>query len=86
MLRLGVVGVGSLGFHHARILSTMPGIAMKGVHDSNAARRNEVAVTLGVTPHASPDTLLDDVDAVVIAVPTAAHEDAALAAIGRGVH
>ncbi|MGH7466127.1 MAG: Gfo/Idh/MocA family protein, partial [Longimicrobiales bacterium] len=42
--------------------------------------------TLGVTPHASPDTLLDDVDAVVIAVPTAAHEDAALAAIGRGVH
>jgi predicted dehydrogenase len=86
MLRLGVVGVGSLGFHHARILSTMPGIAMKGVHDSSAARLNEVTTKLGVAAHASAESLLDDVDAIVIAVPTVAHEEVALAAIGRGVH
>ncbi|HSJ32126.1 MAG TPA: Gfo/Idh/MocA family oxidoreductase [Longimicrobiales bacterium] len=86
MLRLGVVGVGSLGFHHARILASMPGIARKGVHDSNAARREEVASQLGVAAHASVDALLDDVDAVVIAVPTIVHEDVALAAIERGVH
>lgn len=86
MLRLGVVGVGSLGFHHARILSGMAGIEMKGVHDSNAARLEEVASQLGVTAHAGVDSLLDDVDAVVIAVPTIVHERVALAAIERGVH
>ena len=86
MLRLGVVGVGSLGFHHARILASMPGIVMGGVHDSNAVRREEVASRLGVPAHASVAALLDDVDAVVIAVPTIVHEEVALAAIERGVH
>lgn len=86
MLRLGVIGTGSLGFHHARILSTMPGIAMQGIHDSNAGRRAEVAAQLGVTAHDDREALLDRVDAVVIAVPTSAHEEVALAAIERGVH
>lgn len=86
MLRLGVVGVGSLGFHHARILSTMRGIVMKGVHDSNDARMDDVCTKLGVTGHGSVEALLDQVDAVVIAVPTSVHEEVALAAIERGVH
>ena len=86
MLRLGVVGVGSLGFHHARILSAMPGIAMKGVHDSNSARLQEVSDKLGTPAHATAEALLDEVDAVIIAVPTSVHEDVALAAIERGVH
>ncbi|MBR9989366.1 MAG: Gfo/Idh/MocA family oxidoreductase [Gemmatimonadetes bacterium] len=85
-LRLGVVGVGSLGFHHARILGALPGISMKGVHDTSVSRMDEVSTQLGVAAHASVDTLLDDVDAVVIAVPTIAHEQVALAAIERGVH
>jgi predicted dehydrogenase len=86
MLRLGVIGTGSLGFHHARILSMMPGVAMRGIHDSNVARLDEVAAQLNVRAHGTPESLLDDVDAVVIAVPTIAHEDVALAGIERGVH
>ena len=86
MVRLGVIGTGSLGFHHARILSTMPDVSMKGIHDSNAARRDEVAAQLNVSAHGALESLLDDVDAVVIAVPTIAHEVVALAAIERGVH
>ena len=86
MLRLGVIGVGSLGFHHARILSGMPDVDMRGVHDSNGARLNEVAAKLGVTPHTTAESLLDAVDAAIIAVPTVAHEAVALAAIERGVH
>jgi predicted dehydrogenase len=85
-LRLGVVGTGSLGFHHARILSSMPGVHFAGVHDSNPVRAAEVAAQLGVTAAPSLDDLLDASDAVVIAVPTSAHEEVALAAIGRGVH
>lgn len=86
MLRLGVVGVGSLGFHHARILSAMPGISLRGVHDSNTARLQEVSGKLGTPAHATAEALLDEVDAVIIAVPTSVHEEVALAAIQRGVH
>jgi predicted dehydrogenase len=85
-LRLGVVGVGSLGFHHARILSTAPGVRFAGVYDTNPARAAEVAQQLGVTLQPTLDALLEGVDAVVVAVPTTAHEAVALAAIRLGVH
>jgi predicted dehydrogenase len=86
MLRLGVVGVGSLGFHHARILSSREDVDFAGVYDSSEARRGEVASQLGVRARPDLESLLSACDAVVIAVPTSAHEEVALAAIGRGVH
>lgn len=85
-LRMGVAGVGSLGFHHARILSTMQGVSFSGVYDASDARRAEVAEKLGVIAQPSLETLLDASEAIVIAVTTSAHEAVALAAIERGVH
>ncbi len=45
-LRVGVVGVGHLGQHHARILATMPGVELVGVADADArpggSRRRQV--------------------------------------------
>jgi predicted dehydrogenase len=84
--RIGVIGVGSLGYHHARILSGMNGVHFSGVHDVDQARQAEVADRLGVHATSSAAALLEDTDAVVIAVPTGAHEAVALAAIERGVH
>jgi predicted dehydrogenase len=85
-LRVGVIGVGSLGFHHARILGARMDIEMSGVWDTSPSRRAEVAEKLGVSVAADLDSLLSSSDAVVVAVPTSAHEDVALAAIDRGVH
>jgi predicted dehydrogenase len=84
--RVGVVGVGSLGFHHARILSGMDGVSFTGIWDASEARRAEVSAKLGVREAAGLDALLSDCDAVVIAVTTSAHEEVALAAIRHGVH
>ena len=33
MIRVGVIGVGHLGKHHARILSSMPGVELFGALD-----------------------------------------------------
>ncbi|MEX0907751.1 MAG: Gfo/Idh/MocA family oxidoreductase [Gemmatimonadota bacterium] len=85
-LRLGVIGVGSLGYHHARILSGRDDIRFAGVFDTSEARRSEVAAKLDVVAARSMEALLDEADAIVIAVPTIAHESVALAAIERGVH
>jgi predicted dehydrogenase len=84
--RTAVLGVGSLGFHHARLLRTLPGTKLVGVYDVNAGRSAEVGSTLEVPVAAELEALLDAVDACVIAVPTEAHEEIALAALARGVH
>ncbi|MGH7468139.1 MAG: Gfo/Idh/MocA family oxidoreductase [Longimicrobiales bacterium] len=85
-LMVGVVGVGSLGFHHARILRDVAGVELVGVYDSNAARLAQVAAELGVTAYDALDELLDRLDACVVAVPTQAHEAVACAVLERGVH
>jgi predicted dehydrogenase len=85
-LRLGVIGVGSLGFHHARILSGLDGVQFAGVYDTDEARSAEVASRLGVVAAPDVQSLLGRSDAVVIAVPTGMHEAVALAAIDAGVH
>ncbi|RMH15293.1 MAG: gfo/Idh/MocA family oxidoreductase [Gemmatimonadetes bacterium] len=84
--RIGVVGVGSLGYHHARILAGLEGVRMAGVYDADEARAAEVAAAHGVRAHASLGALLEAADAVVVAVPTVAHEAVAVAALERGVH
>ncbi|HEX9885470.1 MAG TPA: Gfo/Idh/MocA family oxidoreductase [Longimicrobiales bacterium] len=84
--RMGVVGVGSLGFHHARILRDLPGVEMVGIFDIRPERSREVSAELGVHACRSLDELLDRADAVVVAVPTTAHEEVAVQAIDRGIH
>ena len=84
-LRTGVVGVGSLGFHHARILADLSGVTMIGVYDIRPDRSQDVGRQLGVPVLASRERLLAVADAVVVAVPTTAHEEVAVAALERGV-
>jgi predicted dehydrogenase len=84
-MRIGVVGVGSLGFHHARLVRDLAGVVAAGAHDVDAARLEEVSRELDIPPHGELDSLLDASDAVVIAVPTRAHEEVAIRALERGV-
>jgi len=86
LLKVGVAGVGSLGFHHARILRDIPGATVVGIHDTNAERLAYVSGELGLRGYADLNELLDSVDACVIAVPTIAHEAVAIAALSRGLH
>jgi predicted dehydrogenase len=84
-MRIGVIGVGSLGFHHARIVRDLDGVVAAGVHDVDAARLEQVSRELEVQAYPELDALLDVSDAVVIAVPTVAHEEVAIRALDRGV-
>jgi predicted dehydrogenase len=84
-LRVGVVGVGHLGRHHARILSAMPGVELTAVVDINRTRADEIAATTGARAHADARDIAGTVDAVTIAVPTEAHLEVALPFLERGV-
>ena len=84
-LRVGVVGTGALGFHHARLLRRMEGAEFAGIFDVDPARAADVARELDTVAHPSLDALLDRVDAVSIAVPTPAHTEVGLAVLSRGI-
>jgi len=85
-LRVGVVGTGSLGFHHARILRDIPEVRMEGFFEIRPERAEEVRRELGIEPLESLEALLNATDALVVAVPTVAHEEVSLAAVKRGIH
>jgi predicted dehydrogenase len=76
-LRVAVIGVGHLGRHHARLLSTRPGVDLVGVVDTNLQRAREIAETHSTSAIAEPASLIGVVDAVVVATPTASHADVA---------
>ena len=84
-VRVGVIGTGALGFHHARLLRRMPGITFAGIYDNNSARAAEVAAQLETVAHPALAPLLDGVDAVTVAVPTPAHAEVGTAVLERGI-
>jgi predicted dehydrogenase len=84
-LRLGVIGVGHLGKHHARILATLPGVELVGVVDTNRPRADEIAAAHGTRPYYDAKDIAGQVDAVTIAVPTELHRDIALPFLTSGV-
>ncbi len=83
--RLAVIGVGHLGKEHARILSTHPDVELVGVVDPRPEQAENVA--LRCQSHAFTDyrSLLDTVDAAVLAVPTIHHHAVACDFLRRGV-
>ena len=48
-LNVVVIGTGALGKHHARILSSMPGVKLAAIAELNEASGREVAERLGTT-------------------------------------
>jgi len=85
-LVVGVAGVGSLGFHHARLYATLEGVRLAGIFDTRPERAAEVAAQLGTTAFPSYDALLDAVEALSVVTPTPGHHEAGLAALTRGKH
>ena len=86
-LRLGVVGVGVMGYNHARVLSELPGVDLVGVADPDDKQADFVRRTLGCATVPDVSELLAlGIDAVSIAAPTHLHRSIGLAAISRGVH
>ena len=84
-LRVAVVGVGHLGRHHARLLASMEGVELTAVADIVPARAAEVAAAYGTAAVEDAGSLLGQVDAVVVAVPTADHADVAVPFLDAGM-
>ncbi len=85
-VRLGVIGVGSLGQHHARIYSKAKGATLVGVYDADKKQAAKIAKEHGTRPYETIEELASQVDAASIAVPTDKHFVVAMPLIEKGVH
>ncbi|MCL1827198.1 MAG: Gfo/Idh/MocA family oxidoreductase [Candidatus Cloacimonetes bacterium] len=86
MLKVGVVGVGHLGKHHARIFSGMENCEFIGVYDKVKERAKEIADLYHVRAYDDYEYMLNDADAVDIAATTTYHYDLAKPALEKGCH
>lgn len=77
--------MGALGQHHARHLANLDEVRLVGVCDINRGRAAKVAAELGTAAFVEIDDLLARVEAVTVAVPTPAHAEVGLRALGLGV-
>lgn len=81
---VGVIGVGTMGSHHARAYTELPRADLVGVVDEDRACAESVATEYS-TRVLDRSALFDRVGAVSIAVPTRAHAPVAREAIDAGV-
>ncbi len=84
-LKLGVVGVGALGRHHARILASFPDVELVAVAEPNETQGRAVAESCHCAWMPEFYSLLDRVDAASIVVPTFMHRQVAVEFLSRGI-
>ncbi len=87
-VRVGVVGLGNMGRHHVRVLAEMEEAHLVAVADVDDAARAAVARARSVRTYRDYEEMLrrEDLEAVIIALPTSAHEEAVMAVIDAGCH
>lgn len=86
MVRVGVVGVGALGWHHARLYNEIGNAELVGVYDVNPLTLKSVSEKLAVRAFDSMEVMASEVDAVSIAVPTNCHYQAGCEWLDWGKH
>jgi predicted dehydrogenase len=85
-LRAAVIGAGRLGRHHAAKYAESPEIELVAVADLLEPVAREVAARFGCRAVRDFRDVLDGVDLVSVAVPTARHLEVARACLEAGVH
>lgn len=72
-LRVGIIGLGSIGKNHARIMSEIPDIEFAAVYDTDQTNGQQIAAQYNTMLVGSLDEFLDRVDAATLATPTPTH-------------
>jgi predicted dehydrogenase len=85
-VRVGVVGTGVMGGHHARVAASLPGSALVGIYDPATERARQVAADYETTAFATLKDLCAEVEAIVVASPTVTHGEIASKCLEAGLH
>lgn len=84
--KVGVIGVGHLGQHHAKHFDQLPQAELIGVYDIDQSRAQMVAERYNTTAYPDPELLLRYCEAVSVVTPTRQHAVVAEQCIKAGKH
>ena len=85
-VKVGVIGIGNMGWHHARVLSLLKDAELVGVADPDTDRGKLATEQFDCRWFADYRDMLPEVEAVCIAVPTLLHHAVGLACLEAGLH
>ena len=85
-LRIGVIGTGHMGRNHVRNLAEERRFNLVGIYDKNTEQAEKAAERYAVKVFDDLDNLLDEVEAVIVAVPSSLHKEIGLKVAKHGVH
>ncbi len=87
-LNAAVIGVGTMGRNHARVLASLPHVQLVAVADVDEEAAHQAASTYRAHAYTDYREMLEKerLDLVVIAVPTHLHTPIALDVISQGIH
>jgi predicted dehydrogenase len=83
---VGVIGIGNMGWHHARVQSLLRDAELVGVADPDEARGRLAVEQFDCRWFPTYEDLLGEVEAVCIAVPTLLHHRVGMTCLQAGVH
>jgi UDP-N-acetylglucosamine 3-dehydrogenase len=86
-MRLGLLGLGTMGRNHLRVISNHPDTVLAAVSDVSAEALAAAVEQTGAQGFADPLEMIAaaEIDGVVVASPTTSHAAQTLAAIERGL-
>lgn len=84
-IRAAVIGVGSFGRNHARVIDALPGVELTAVVDARPERGEAVAHEYGSTFYRELDQIFGKIDAAIVATPTETHEEVASRLLDAGI-
>ncbi len=85
-IKVGVIGVGSLGQWHARVYSELTDAELVGVYDINTARAEEIAARYKTKVFLKIEELADNIEAASIVVPADKHYEVAMLFLKKNIH
>ena len=85
-IKVGVIGTGALGRHHARLSAQNPNAEMIGIFDVSQESAAKVGAEFNLKVFSSWQELAEQCDAVSVAVPATFHAAAAIPLMKMGKH
>ena len=85
-VKVGVIGIGNMGWHHARVLSLLKDAELVGVADLDKERGKLAMDQFNCNWYRNYKDLLHQVEAVCVAVPTMFHHEVGLECLNSGKH
>jgi len=86
MIRIGVIGAGSMGVNHARVFSEIPDVRLTAIVDHTLKKAESVARKYGAYASTDCKEILDMVDAVSVATTTSYHYEVGMFFLSNGKH